>query len=75
MLFSCRHLKSFEEVYSLVPNISTQPMFSKGIVMKNNHFENIVQHSALNPDLAVLVPAAKTVASTLWKLSAKHFAL
>ena len=27
--------------------------------MKNNHFENIGQHSALNPDFAVLVPAAQ----------------
>lgn len=27
--------------------------------MKNNHFEKIGQHSALNPDFAILVPAAQ----------------
>ena len=27
--------------------------------MKNKHFEKIGQHSALNPDFAILVPAAQ----------------
>jgi hypothetical protein len=35
----------------------------KDMFMKNKHLEKKWSHSALNPDIAILVPAAQTAAS------------